>query len=162
MKSLVIVASYHHGNTERLARCIAGVLGAEVRRPQEVAPEELGAYGLVGFGSGIYDAMHHETLLRLAGGLPPASGRKAFVFSTNGMPIAIAGKALVAGNSLASHAALRERLASAGYDVVAEFGCAGFNANSFLRLFGGINKGRPNAEDLGDAEEFARGLLRSG
>jgi flavodoxin len=160
MKSLVIVASYHHGNTETLARAIAGVLGAEIKHPQDVAPEELGGYGLVGFGSGIYDAKHHESLLGLAGSLPPAGGRRAFIFSTNGMPIAIAGKALVAQNSEASHAELRGRLVSAGYEIVGEFGCAGFNTNSFLRLFGGINKGRPKAEDLADAEEFARSLMR--
>jgi hypothetical protein len=30
--------------------------------------------------------------------------------------------------------------------------------NSFLKLFGGLNKGRPNAEDLKHAEEFAQNL----
>jgi len=39
-----------------------------------------------------------------------------------------------------------------------EFGCRGFNTNSFLRFFGGLNKGRPNAEDLRNAEEFARNV----
>jgi flavodoxin len=37
----------------------------------------------------------------------------------------------------------------------------GFNTNSFLKLFGGINKGRPNAEDLKRAEEFAQKLKQS-
>ncbi len=158
-RALVIVASYHHLNTERLACAIAGILGAEVRGPGEVAPDELGGFGIVGFGSGIYDAKHHESLLRLAATLPPAQGRKAFIFSTNGMPIAVAGKALVAGNSANSHGELRGRLVTAGYEIVGEFGCAGFNTNSFLKLFGGINKGRPNDEDLEDAKEFARRLL---
>jgi len=56
--------------------------------------------------------------------------------------------------------ALREKLQSRGYVVVDEFSCPGFNTNSFLTLFGGINKGRPNAEDLMHAEEFARNLLQ--
>jgi hypothetical protein len=34
----------------------------------------------------------------------------------------------------------------------------GHNTNSFLKVFGGINKGRPNAEDLRHAEEFAQNL----
>jgi hypothetical protein len=42
--------------------------------------------------------------------------------------------------------------------VIGEFGCAGWNTNSFLRFFGGLNKGRPNAEDLRNAEEFARSV----
>ncbi len=34
------------------------------------------------------------------------------------------------------------------------FNCVGFNTNSFLWYTGGMNKGRPNAEDLKLAEEF--------
>ena len=41
-----------------------------------------------------------------------------------------------------------EKLESKGYKVVDEFQCKGFNTNSFLKLFGGMNKGRPNASDL--------------
>jgi flavodoxin len=39
--------------------------------------------------------------------------------------------------------------------IVGEFGCAGYNTNKFLKYFGGINKGRPNNEDLKRAEEFS-------
>jgi flavodoxin len=42
--------------------------------------------------------------------------------------------------------------------IIDEFSCAGFNTNSFLKLFGGLNKGRPNAEDLKHAEVFAENL----
>ena len=35
---------------------------------------------------------------------------------------------------------------------------AGFNTNKFLKYFDGINKGRPNREDLKHAEEFASKL----
>jgi flavodoxin len=45
--------------------------------------------------------------------------------------------------------------------ILDEFGCAGLNTNKFLRLFGGINKGRPDAEDLKHAEEFARKLKQN-
>jgi len=39
--------------------------------------------------------------------------------------------------------------------------CPGFNTNSFLKFFGGINKGRPNASDLKRAEEFAKKLKKN-
>ncbi len=55
---------------------------------------------------------------------------------------------------------LKEKLQSKGYVIVDEFSCPGFNTNSFLKYFGGLNKGRPNAEDLKRAEEFARNLKR--
>ncbi len=56
------------------------------------------------------------------------------------------------------HAALREKLQAKGYVIVDEFACKGYNTNSFLKYIGGMNKGRPNAEDLKHAEEFARSL----
>jgi len=57
-----------------------------------------------------------------------------------------------------NHLLLREKLQSKGYEIVDEFSCAGFNTNSINKLFGGINKSRPNAEDLKYAEEFAQKL----
>jgi hypothetical protein len=62
---------------------------------------------------------------------------------------------------LKNHSALRERLLSKGYRIVDGFGCVGWNTNSFLRFFGGINKGRPNAGDLKRAEDFAQDLKRT-
>jgi flavodoxin len=53
---------------------------------------------------------------------------------------------------------LLEKLKLKGYVIVDEFSCKGFNTNSFLKLFGGMNKGRPNTEDLKHAEEFALNL----
>jgi flavodoxin len=151
MKSLLVLFSYHHNNTERIANVFAKVLDAQTKTPQQTNPEELQEYDLVGFGSGIYGARHHEALLDLADRLPEVNNRKAFIFSTSSdlEPLA------------KNHSALRERLQSKGYVIVDEFTCAGFNTNSFSRLFGGINRGRPNAEDLKHAEEFAENLKRA-
>jgi len=41
MKSLIIIFSYHHRNTEKIARVMAKVLGAEIREPQEIDPCEI-------------------------------------------------------------------------------------------------------------------------
>ena len=57
-----------------------------------------------------------------------------------------------------SHAPLKEKLQNKGYQLIEGFSCAGFNTNSFLKVFGGLNKGRPNAEDLNNAEEFAKNI----
>jgi flavodoxin len=147
MKSLIVLFSYHHNNTEKIAKVIAKVLNAEIKTPQQINPEELQDYDLIGFGSGIYSAKHHKYLLELADELPEVNNRGAFLFSTAG----ITGKSKAAKD----HAILREKLQSKGYIIIDEFQCKGFNTNSFLRLFGGMNKGRPNAQDLKNAEEFA-------
>lgn len=56
------------------------------------------------------------------------------------------------------HAALRQRLQAKGYAIIGNFNCAGFNTNSFLKFFGGLNKGRPNADVLAQAVRFAKTL----
>jgi flavodoxin len=42
--------------------------------------------------------------------------------------------------------------------ILDDFQCKGFNTNSFMKYLGGMNKGRPNTEDLKHAEEFAEKL----
>jgi flavodoxin len=150
MKSLLVLYSYHHKNTEKIAKVFAKVLDAQIKTPQQVDPEEIQEYSLIGFGSGIDSDKHYKVLLNLADTLPQVTDRKAFIFSTSGMT----GKAKAAKD----HSSLREKLQSKGYVVVDEFQCLGFNTNSFLKLLGGMNKGRPNAEDLKHAEEFAQNL----
>ena len=113
MKSLVVVFSYHHKNTEKVAKVIAKVLDAPVKAPQQVNPEELQEFDLIGFGSGIYSAKHHESLLDLADKLPQVTGKKAFIFSTYGAPAVFAGREFVENN----HSQLREKLKAKGYSV---------------------------------------------
>jgi flavodoxin len=155
-KALIVLFSYHHKNTRKIAEVFARVLDAEIKSPQEVDPGELQQYDLVGFGSGIYSYQHHTSLFDLADRLPQVVNKKAFIFSTTGTPILFGESALA--KALEQHIPLRKKLQSKGYEIIDEFICAGFNTNSFIRIFGGINKGRPNAEDLGHAEEFASRL----
>jgi flavodoxin len=150
MRSLLIVVSYHHKNTEKIASVFARVLEAQTREPGQIHPEELQEYDLIGFGSGIYDAKHHTDILDLADRLPQVTNRKAFIFSTSSH--------IGDDQVVKDHSTLREKLQSKGYVIVDEFSCKGFNTNSFLRHFGGMNKGRPNADDLKHAEEFAANL----
>ena len=126
---------------------MARVLEAEIKTPQQTNPEELQHYDLVGFGSGIDGEKHYRVLLDFADRIPQVTNKQAFIFSTGAMT----GKEKVAKD----HLSLRKKLQSKGYIIVGEFGCKGFNTNGFLRFFGGMNKDRPNAEDLKNAEEFA-------
>jgi len=149
-KSLLVVFSYHHMNTEQVAKVIAKVLGAGLKTPQQVNPEELTEYDLMGFGAGIDSGRHYKELLDFADKLPRVAGKKAFIFSTS---------AMVGADKVAKdHSMLRGKLQSKGYVIVDEFACKGYNTNSFLKYIGGMNRGRPNAEDLRHAEEFAMSL----
>ena len=152
-KCILVLYSYHHKNTEKVAKFFAQVLDAQIKKPKEIHPEELQEYDLIGFGSGIYGAKHHKLLLDLADVLPQNLNGKAFIFSTG----ALTGKKKAAKD----HSLLRKKLESKGYMIVDEFQCKGFNTNSFMKYFGGMNKGRPNEEDLKYAQDFAYNLKRN-
>jgi len=68
----------------KIARVIAPVLNAEIKKPSEVDPEDLITYDLVGFGSGIYSSTFHKSLICFAEKLSKVSNKKAFLFSTCG------------------------------------------------------------------------------
>lgn len=149
--SLIIVYSYHHNNTEKVAGAMANVFGCDVVYPDEKLYNDILGYDIVGFGSGIDSAKHYAPMLEFARGLQPVQGKKAFIFSTS----AILGEKKVKKD----HAALREILLSKGYEIVDEFACKGYNTNSFLKYIGGMNKGHPNVEDLRNASDFAHKLI---
>ncbi|MDD1671447.1 MAG: flavodoxin family protein [Methanomicrobiales archaeon] len=149
MKTLIIYTSIHHQNTEKVAKVMAEELGADLVPVAQASSRPLAMYDLVGFGSGIYFWKHHKTLLQFVETLPAVTGKKAFIFSTSGE------------GGIEEHAALKERLATRGFSIIGEFSCKGWDTFGPMKLFGGINKGRPNEEDLAGARAFARGLKRT-
>ena len=155
---LVVVVSWHHGNTARVAKAMAEALGARVVTPAQTSPGEIADCQMVGFGSGIYGGRHHEDLLSLADQLSDVKDAVVFIFSTNGVPARFMGEESMLRYIQKYHAPLRNRLLSTGVAVAGEFTCPGLNTNSFLRFFGGLNKGRPNTDDLRRAASFAGGL----
>ncbi|TFH14640.1 flavodoxin [Candidatus Bathyarchaeota archaeon] len=155
MKSLLVLFSIHHNSTKKIANVFAKVLEAQIKTPPQINPEELQEYDLIGFGSGIDSGKHYKEILDFADNLPRVTDKKAFVFSTSGMPIGISGQQRLEEYTSKCHTTLKDILQSKGYTIVDEFGCAGYNTNKFLWRFGGLNKGRPDAEDLKRAEEFA-------
>lgn len=147
IKCLIVVYSYHHNNTVKIAHVFSEVLNAQVKTPDQVTQEELQQYDLIGFGSGIDSGKHYKPILDFVDNLSNVKDQRGFIFSTS----AIQGEDKVEKD----HSLLRDKLTSKGFSIVDEFSCKGFNTNSFLKYFGGMNKGRPNSEDLKHAEEFA-------
>ena len=146
MKTLIICMSAHHGSTLKIAQAIAKDLDAKLIKPSEFKHENLDDYDMIGLGSGIYDNTLHTTILDLVDGTRTMKDKKAFVFSTAGVLWQDA------------HAGIRTKLSAKNAEVVGEFRCKGFNTNSFLKYIGGMNKGRPNADDLKRAKDFAASL----
>jgi flavodoxin len=146
MNSMIIYMSIHHQNTEKVAREIARPLDAHLTTPLDF-DSEISDYDLIGVGSGIYYAKHHESLLEFVRDLPPVNRKNAFIFSTRGM-----------GPVRVYHRPLRNLLLKKGFTLIGEFSCKGYDSNGFLKYLGGLNKGHPNEEDLQRAKEFAQSL----
>jgi flavodoxin len=149
MKSLIVCVSVSHNNTRRVADCMARVLNADVAEPETVDPNTIHEYDLVGFGSGIYLMAVHPRLWNFVRGLPRVYAIPAFTFFTSGGPeIPLVGYSQL----------IRNQLTSKGFNVLDSFSCRGFDTAGLLWLVGGLNKGRPNDQDLGGAATFAARL----
>ena len=147
MKTLIIYKSIHMGSTKKIAETMGRIMNADVIEPNGFDINKLDVYELIGFGSGIYDDGFHKTILNLIDKLPNLKSKRVFLFSTAGV---IYDK---------SHREIREKLTNKNAVIVDEFYCRGFNKNSFLKYFGGMNKGRPNEVDIKNAEHFAGSMI---
>ncbi len=150
LRTLLIVHSYHHHNTLKIADAFSKILNASIKAPNEIDKNDLGNYDLIGFGSGIDSGKHYPPLIALAHELHKENQKYGFIFSTS----AVQGKLKVAKD----HETLRSILVDKGYIILDEFSCKGFNTNSFLKYFGGMNKDKPDINDIENAEVFANKL----
>ena len=150
MKVLITYNSVHRGNTEKIANAMANAIHADLMKFDEVDGYNILDYDIIGFGSGIYYGKPNKKLIEFIDELPPVKNRRAFVFTTSGK-----------GNPNYS-SALAEKVSEHGFNIIGEFSCKAFDVWGPLKLIGGINKGRPNGDDLKDAEIFAKGLINDG
>lgn len=154
-KSLIVCVSVHQNCTLKIAKAMSNALDADIKTPSKT--KDISKYDLIGFGSGIYDYTHHKSLLNFVDKLPVVKNKKAFIFSTSGIRKDSKVFSFVTSKY---HDALRTKLESKGYNVLDEFNCLGLDTNSVLKYIGGLNKGRPNLDDLKNAKEFVLNLKK--
>ena len=145
MKTLIIYHSEHHGNTEKIAKVISAVLNAELLKSQSASIDDISKCDMIGFGSGIYYGKFHQDIYSVIERLQEQQGKKSFIFSTTGSK----------DYAARAHDAFKPKLKEKGFKVIGEFSCLGFDTALSSE---GINRGRPNADDLNAAEKFAQGL----
>lgn len=152
MKTLIVYASFHHKNTEKIAKTIGSVFKAKVIPFSEVNYQEISKADLIGFGSGVYFSKFHKGLIGLVENLPQMN-KKVFLFSTSG----------VRKNFLLnrSHLHFKKILQEKKFKVIGEFNCLGFDNYGILKLFGGINRKRPNKKDIKKAKKFAQSIYNT-
>ncbi len=152
MKNLIIYASTHHENTKEIAKVIGQELNAKLIPFQKATEKDVAKADLIGFGSGIYMTKFNKDLLDFLKSLPKMNNKKVFIFSTSGMNINIFFNR--------GHKSIKKILKNKGFHLVDEFNCLGYDSYGPLKLFGGVNKGRPNQKDKEEAKNFAKKIKK--
>lgn len=147
MKVLIIYHSEHHGNTKKIAESMANKINADISKAGDVDLNKFEGCEIVGFGSGVYNSRLHKELSDILGKISQQKGKKAFIFSTTGSKKC----------SSTAHEHFRPMLEEKGFEIIGEFSCLGFDTALTEE---GINKGRPNKQDIKDAEDFIVNIIK--
>ncbi len=146
--AVIIYASTHHGNTKKVVDAIAKEFDLELVDATQVHEKDLSGYDLIGFASGIYAAQFHQQIKNFAQVNLPQN-KKIFFIMTSAM------------NKDFSKS-MAESIKGKNAEVVGKFTCHGYNTFGPFKLVGGTSKGHPDENDLKDAVEFYRRLVRVG
>ncbi len=146
MKTVIVYASTHHGNTRKLLDAIAAKY-PEVTLLDVISQKsaDLSGYEAIGIASGIaFGKYYPQVLAFLEGSLP--EGKKVFFLHTAGDPRE--------GQNAAAKAVSDAR----GCECLGTYFCKGFDTFGPFKLMGGIAKGHPTAEEIDAAVDFYAGL----
>ena len=66
MKTAIIYASMHHGNTKKIIDEIAKTNEVDLIDATQVTEKDLSGYDLIGFASGVYYGKFHQSVLKLS------------------------------------------------------------------------------------------------
>ena len=66
MKTVIVYASVHHGNTKKLVEKIAEECKVDLIDAVQQPKADLADYDRIGFASGIYFSKFHQTILKFA------------------------------------------------------------------------------------------------
>lgn len=151
LKTIILYRSKHHGNTKKVVDAIAaaypGVDTVDVATLGKNEYPDVSGYHLVGAASGIYYGGMDKDLKRvLEHVLQPQD--QVFGLITYG------GNEKWHGRDLAAVCQVR----FANLQTI--HGCLGYDTFGPFKLVGGMNKGRPNAEDIQGAVDFYGRLER--
>ena len=146
MKSVIVYASTHHGNTRKVVEAIANECGVELVDATAVQEKDLSDYDLIGFASGIYAAQFHQQIKNFAQKNLPQN-KKIFYIMTSAMDKDFS-------------KSMESSIAGKNADVVGKFSCKGYNTFGPFKLVGGTGKGHPDEADLKAAIDFYKGIAK--
>ena len=143
MKTAIIFASVHHGNTRKIVEQIARNNDVDLIDATQVKEKDLSEYDRIGFASGIYYGKFHQSVLNFASVNLPEY-KKVFLICTHG--------------GSATYQSIETIIKDKHCNVIGKFSCKGYDTFGPFKLVGGIAKGHPNEKDLTAAMEFYQSL----
>jgi flavodoxin/ferredoxin len=156
MTKACVVYFSQTGNTEKVALAIsakmeslgASVISLDVADAEDF-PEAFHGIDILGVGFPVFFGYPPSTVVDFIRGMEDGNGRSAFVFTTYG--------GCTSGDSLLDAA---KELSAKGYRILGGLKLEAKD-NYPLSLDLHINEGRPNAQDIASAEEFAEKILKA-
>jgi hypothetical protein len=142
----IVYQSPHHGNTKKLLDAIVQAHPDVKLFRAETDAFTPDAFDVIGFASGIYMGKLHRTVQKAMDSVN-GIGRKTFVVFTCGD---------LKGGKYGER--YPDMLREKGFEFLGMYYCVGHDSFGPLKLVGGVNKGRPNEEDIRGAVTFFDGL----
>ena len=136
MKTAIVYASTHHGNTKKLLDAIAAAYEVDLIDAVKIPEKDLNRYDRIGFESGIYYSKCHQAVLNFAAVNMPQN-KQTFFISTYG------GKAY--------YTSIEKALTAKNSVLLGKYGCKGYDTFGPFKLMGGLAKGHPDEVDIAGA-----------
>ncbi len=141
MKTVIIYASVHHGNTKKIVEAIASkndVAVFDILSKGEINLEE---YDCIGIASGIAYGKYYPQMIKFVEENLPGN-KKVFFIHTAGSP------------RENHNSAVKAVAKSGGCECLGTYFCKGFDTYGPFKLIGGIAKGHPDSTEIQGAVDF--------
>ena len=145
MKSMIVYASRHHGNTQKLVRRLSDRYGITLVDAQNAQTLANAQYDLIGFASGIDFGRFYPEVTALAKKLSPGKGIYALY--------------TCAREQEKYGLEIEEIAGQTGCRYLGKYGCKGYNTYGPLKIIGGMNKAHPDEEELEKACVFYKRIV---
>ena len=145
MKTAIVYASTHHGNTKKLVDAIAEKNEVTLIDAVKQKSADLNEFDRIGFASGIAYGKYYQPLLAFMEGSLPENKRVFFIHT--------------AGDPRENQNAAAKAIADARHcDCLGTYFCKGFDTYGPFKIIGGIAKGHPTEDEIRAAVRFYDGL----
>ena len=145
MKSAIIYASHHHGNTEKIVKYLAQQHEIDLICAEQIVTSDMLSYDLIGFASGIDFGKMYPCVTEAAKNVP--TGKKIYALYT------------CAKDQQRYGTEIEEIAVRNGCVYLGKFGCKGYNTYGPLKIIGGMNRLHPDIDDFAAANAFYEKLI---